>query len=213
MPRCPPRTPTSTTGLTLVEVVAAAAILVVMLLAVGTSLVHSVRSAGQARGLQVARQAAAELVERMRATPPALVADAFWIHSSVTTTTIDDVEWVVADANLTGGVDTITATRVAVLDPALAAGLLLPPPGGEPLLALRFLSEAEWSALAGAPLDLDLDGLVATPAPAPGLGVAPSPAWVYHPVVVRVAWVGEGGVQRHTLVTVLGADLEPDDAP
>ncbi|MCO5166992.1 MAG: hypothetical protein M9894_11565 [Planctomycetes bacterium] len=200
-------------GLTLVEVVVAAALLVVTMLAVGTSLVHSVRSAGRARGLQVARQAAAEVTERMRATPPALVADTFWINSTVMTATIDGVTWVVADANLTGGVDTLTATRVAVLDPALAAGLIAPPPDGEPLLALRFLSETEYAALVGVALDLDLDGATTTAAPVAGSAAAPAPAWVYHPVLVRVAWVGEGGVQRHTLLTVVGADLEPDDAP
>ncbi len=196
--------------MTVVEVVLAATLLVVTLLGVFTSLTHSLRSSTSARELQLARQAAAELVERMRAVPRGMVADVFWINSTVATATVEGTTWVVADAHVPDGVDTLTQVHASVLAEPLARGVLGPPPAGEPTLALRLLSEAEYGALIGASLDLDLDGGAGGSLPPAGGGTLPSPGYVYYPVVVRVAWTGDGGVQRHTLVSVVGADLEVD---
>lgn len=201
------------TGMTILEVVLAAALLVATLLAVFTSLTHSVRSSRAAEELQLARQTAAEVVERMRAVPRSMVADVFWIDSTVTTATLGGQSWVVADAHAPTGVDTLTQVRTSVLAEPMARGVIAPPPDDEPVLALRLLSEAEYGAVIGASLDLDLDGATGGSLPPPGGGVVPSPGYVYYPVLVRVAWRGDDGVRRHTLVSVVGADLELDRGP
>lgn len=110
------------------EVVLAASVLVATLLVVFASLAHSLRSTGAARELQVARQAAAEVVERMRAVPRGAVADLFWARSSVVTAEVDGATWGVADAHAPSGVDTLTQVRASVLDEAAARGVIGPPP-------------------------------------------------------------------------------------
>lgn len=195
-------------GMSLVEVVLAAALLVLMLVVTGVLLTHTVRATGFAHGLQLARQAAAETVERMRAAPIRAVGVAFWTDPAVRTMTIDGVTWVVADRHVPSGLDTLARVRIAVLDEPVARGSIRPPSDDEAMLALRLLSEAEYGALVGVAIDLDGDGSAMTPLPAAASGAAFDLA--YYPFLVRAAWVGELGPERHTLLSVVGAELEAD---
>jgi type II secretory pathway pseudopilin PulG len=193
-------------GVTLVEVILAATLLAIALVAIGLSLSHSVRSSSYARGLQVARQAAAELSERMRAQPGSTVYEDFWSDEDLTTEDLDGATWV------TGGDPGLVfdLVRASTLDPAVQRGMIGLPASG-PALAIRFLDEDEFATAVGGTIDLDGDGAVGASVGAPQSGGA-GPDFSYYPVLVRVAWLGENGQQSHTLLTVVAADLEVDPA-
>lgn len=199
------RTQPRARSLTLLEVVFASALLALTLLSLGLVTSTSNAASADARSRLVAAQAAELLAHRLEAEPPATLFAAYWSRAALETESIAGREWVVGG----DAAGALASVRAEVLEPALASGRLAAPGTGS-MLALRFLSEAELSALTGWAADLDHDGSSAGALPAPGAG-APAPGYAYYPFEVLVRYRDAGG--ERTLVLLAGSGEHPGADP
>lgn len=197
---------TRQSGLSLVEVVIAGAILVVVVLSIGAMLAQSARGTKEAGPRLLAQHCALRVAERLRSLPYATGFTAL----STPTATISGTVWaapritVPADYTGTPWQDCILPLIQAMSGP----NRRMVPPIDDPLrpLRVRFCTEEEyqqmWGMAAGPPSDLDFNGAVDT------TGAARA-NYSIRPVLIQVRWRVEasrrgGGVEDefYTLRTV-----------
>jgi hypothetical protein len=182
---------TRRSGLSLVEVVVAGAILVVVVLAIGAMLAQSARGTKEAGPRLLAQHAALRVAERLRSMPYATGYAAFWNVAVVST--ISGTQWAAPRVN-TPADYTGTPWNECIL-PLIQAmtspNRRLVGPLDDPLrpLRVRFCTEQEyqqmWGVAAGPPSDLDFNGLTDT------LGVNRA-NYSIRPVLIQVRWRTEG---------------------
>lgn len=176
---------TRRSGLSLVEVVVAGAILVVVVLSIGAMLAQSARGTKEAGPRLLAQQCAVRVAERLRSLPYATGYTAF----STPTATIGGTVWaapritVPADYTSTPWQDCI----LPLIQSMSGANRRMVPPNDDPLrpLRVRFCTEQEyqqmWGVAAGPPSDLDFNGSVDT------TGAARA-SYSIRPVLIQVRW-------------------------
>jgi prepilin-type N-terminal cleavage/methylation domain-containing protein len=140
-------------ALTLIEIVVSMAILAVVLVGVGGSLMTSLHATRDAKPALIAQEAGQRLIEELRNSDFSVIHQSFW--NGATQKTFSGDAWTVADT---------LGVMQAVLDdhlvPAMDRGVMGPSStgaaasNGDPL-RLRFLTEAEFHQLWGTTLDLD----------------------------------------------------------
>lgn len=176
---------TRRSGLSLIEVVVAGAILVVVVLSIGAMLSQSARGTKEAGPRLLAQQCAVRVAERLRSMPYATGFTAF----STPTATIGGTVWgapritVPGDYTGTPWQDCI----LPLIQEMSGARRRMIPPIDDPLrpLRVRFCTEQEyqqlWGVVAGPPSDLDFSGTVDT------TGAARA-SYSIHPVLIQVRW-------------------------
>lgn len=190
-------------GLTLVEVVFALAVLVVAALALGYASSSAVVSTRAAKPRLIAQQAAQRTVDELRASARPLSGFyALWWGSAAIVSPGGPGAHVGLDA---------TQTYTQEIDPAERAGVLAAPLDGGAFLRLRFLSEANYNALWGTTVDLDLDGTTNDGIQHDGSGSADGAAYRMFPIVVEVHYRDQTGSHVYRLPAVISdlPDLDP----
>lgn len=183
-------------GLTVVEVVVAGALLVVMVLGIAVVLTQSMRHTRESGISLVAQDAAARVTESLTSMNFAAAFNAFWVNAPKVT--IAGKEWAAPDitvaADYTG---TPWESCVLPLITEFNRGRMRRPLDGQPNrpLRVRFVNETEYRALWAlgglnqAHADLNFDGTLDST----GSGQV---NYATRPYVVEVHWADEGGARR-----------------
>ncbi len=205
--------PTSRSGLSIVEVAVSLAILSIAMLAIFGSLNSSIRAGREARPRFVAQQAAQGVIEGLRADSGSLGVfyDKYWGTTTVAGAVRrdDDTAGVYLDLDLVGA--EIGDTYAQVIDPAVRSRAILPPSNGGAMVRLIFLSEDRYNTIWGTTTDLDFNGSLTDGIEHDGSGAIEGPEYKMYPIVVEIHWRDESGDQvfRQTTVITDDPDLDP----